>query len=84
MLIKCEVVNYEVVLSNGAIVNANADSNPDLFLALKGGGDQFGESQQSRINVWSKFSRYCHNVHSEHLSYRKGNAIFNLTDHDVH
>jgi hypothetical protein len=84
MLIKCEVVNYEVVLSDGTIVNTNANSNPDLFWALKGGGDQFGESQYSSINVWSNFSRYCHEVHSEHLSYRKGNEVFNLTDHDVH
>ncbi len=50
MLIKCEVVNYEVVLSDGAIVNANAKSNPDLFWALKGGGDQFGKSHRSSTN----------------------------------
>lgn len=36
------VTNYEVVLANGTIVNANAQSNPDLFWALKGGGNQFG------------------------------------------
>ncbi|TVY44596.1 putative FAD-linked oxidoreductase, partial [Lachnellula occidentalis] len=36
------VVNYEVVLANASIVNANASSNQDLFLALKGGGNQFG------------------------------------------
>lgn len=38
------VVNYEVVLSNAKIVNANASSNTDLFWALKGGGNQFGKS----------------------------------------
>lgn len=37
------VVNYEVVLANASIVNANADSNTALFWALKGGGNQFGE-----------------------------------------
>lgn len=36
------VVNYEVVLSSGQIVNANSNSNIDLFWALKGGGNQFG------------------------------------------
>ncbi|OTA55078.1 Glucooligosaccharide oxidase [Hypoxylon sp. EC38] len=36
------VKNFEVVLSNGAIVNANADENNDLFWALKGGGPNFG------------------------------------------
>ncbi|TVY85956.1 putative FAD-linked oxidoreductase, partial [Lachnellula willkommii] len=36
------VVNYEVVLANASIVNANASCNSDLFFALKGGGNQFG------------------------------------------
>ncbi|KAL3458762.1 hypothetical protein BJX64DRAFT_301749 [Aspergillus heterothallicus] len=37
-----QVVNYEVVLADGRIVNANKDENTDLFLALKGGGNNFG------------------------------------------
>jgi hypothetical protein len=44
ILIKGEVVNYEVVLSDSSIVNANATSHTDLFGALKGGGNQFGET----------------------------------------
>ncbi|KAF4457080.1 hypothetical protein F53441_868 [Fusarium austroafricanum] len=36
------VVNYQVVLANGTLINANKDQNPDLFLALKGGGNNFG------------------------------------------
>lgn len=36
------VVNYEVVLSNGTLVNANKHCNSDLFLALKGGGNNLG------------------------------------------
>ncbi|KAI0409184.1 hypothetical protein F4802DRAFT_615689 [Xylaria palmicola] len=36
------VINLEVVLANGAIVNANATSNSDLFQALKGGSNNFG------------------------------------------
>jgi FAD/FMN-containing dehydrogenase len=35
-------INFEVVLANGTIVNANATSNPDLFKALKGGSNNFG------------------------------------------
>ncbi|KFX86128.1 hypothetical protein V490_09212, partial [Pseudogymnoascus sp. VKM F-3557] len=39
----CEgVVNFEVVLGDGTIVNANHTSHPDLFRALKGGGNNFG------------------------------------------
>lgn len=37
-----DVVNYEVVLANGDIVNANSECNQDLFTALKGGGNNFG------------------------------------------
>jgi FAD/FMN-containing dehydrogenase len=36
------VANFEVVLASGEIVNANANSNSDLFRALKGGQNNFG------------------------------------------
>ncbi|EXL97321.1 hypothetical protein FOIG_10367 [Fusarium odoratissimum NRRL 54006] len=36
------VVNYEVVLANGTLINTNKKENSDLFLALKGGGNNFG------------------------------------------
>ncbi|KAI1197769.1 FAD-binding domain-containing protein [Nemania serpens] len=36
------VVNFEVVLANATIVNANATHNSDLFKALKGGSNNFG------------------------------------------
>ncbi|KAK8139361.1 6-hydroxy-D-nicotine oxidase [Apiospora sp. TS-2023a] len=36
------VKNFEVVLSDSSIVNANASSHADLFWALKGGGPNFG------------------------------------------
>ncbi len=36
------VINFEVVLANGEVVEANAKENPDLFLALKGGSNNFG------------------------------------------
>lgn len=36
------VVNYEVVLASGAVVNANASSNADLWTALKGSGGNLG------------------------------------------
>lgn len=35
------VINYEVVLANGDVVEANRAENPDLFRALKGGGSNF-------------------------------------------
>jgi hypothetical protein len=36
------VVNFEVVLASGKLVNANATSHSDLFHALKGGLNNFG------------------------------------------
>ncbi len=36
------IVNYEVVLASGDIVNANQTSSPDLYKALKGGNTNFG------------------------------------------
>jgi FAD/FMN-containing dehydrogenase len=36
------VVNFEVVLADGRIMNANNTSNADLFTALKGGSSNFG------------------------------------------
>ncbi|KAF2010894.1 FAD-binding domain-containing protein [Aaosphaeria arxii CBS 175.79] len=36
------VINYEVVLASGDIVNANEHENTDLLVALRGGGNNFG------------------------------------------
>ncbi|KAF4627554.1 hypothetical protein G7Y89_g10599 [Cudoniella acicularis] len=36
------ILNFEVVLANGTLVSANKDENHDLFLALKGGSNNFG------------------------------------------
>lgn len=36
------VENFQVVLADGSIVNANAKENPDLWQVLKGGSNNFG------------------------------------------
>lgn len=42
MEITDQVVNYQVILADGRIVDANKEMHPDLFHALKGGGNNFG------------------------------------------
>ncbi|EED20044.1 conserved hypothetical protein [Talaromyces stipitatus ATCC 10500] len=58
------VVEYEVVLADGKVVNVNNDSYPDLFLALKGGGNNFGIVTRFTLkthplgNFWGGFLVY--------------------------
>ena len=35
-------MNYEVVLADGRVVEANATTHADLFRVLKGGGNNYG------------------------------------------
>ncbi|XXH06062.1 hypothetical protein Hte_012507 [Hypoxylon texense] len=36
------ILKFEVVLGSGEVVNASASENPDLWIALKGGSNNFG------------------------------------------
>src|SRR2546421_12650288 len=36
------MISADLVLANGSFVKANADENPDLFWAIRGGGGNFG------------------------------------------
>lgn len=55
------VLGYEVVLASGEVVTASEDSHPDLFLALKGGSNNFGIVTQFTMrthplsNLWGGF-----------------------------
>ncbi|CAI4212336.1 unnamed protein product [Parascedosporium putredinis] len=48
------VVNFEVVLASGEIVNANQAANSDLFKALKGGGGNFGIVTKVFLQTWEQ------------------------------
>ncbi|GLA55317.1 hypothetical protein AnigIFM63604_001964 [Aspergillus niger] len=57
------VCNYEVVLANSQIINANARENSDLFWALKGGGPNFGIVTKIEMNtipnqIWTEVRIY--------------------------
>ncbi|KAI9045945.1 FAD-binding domain-containing protein [Aspergillus affinis] len=68
------VVNYEVVLANGTIVNANKKENADLFGVLGGGGNNFGiitsyklQTQPLDHKVWGGEFIYMNNTHADHI-----------------
>ncbi|KAL9124410.1 MAG: hypothetical protein Q9217_006252, partial [Psora testacea] len=48
------VVNMEVVLADGSIVNANTLQRPDLFRALKGGSNNFGIVTRFDLKTYSQ------------------------------
>jgi hypothetical protein len=65
------VANYEIVLANGSVVDANETSNPDLFFALKGGGNQFGKSpvvQHGRSLISTRYRYEVYHEDSSHLT----------------
>ncbi|KAI1776754.1 putative FAD-binding oxidoreductase [Hypoxylon cercidicola] len=46
------VIDFEVVLANGSLVDANMESNPDLFWALKGGANNFGIVTSFKLSAY--------------------------------
>lgn len=46
------MVNFETILANGTIANANATSNPELFFALKGGGNQYAIISKMTLKMY--------------------------------
>lgn len=67
------MINYQVVLANGAIVNANSETNPDLFKALKGGSNNFGIVTRFDIKtfpyekLWGGMVAYDMSTSSQHI-----------------
>ncbi|KAE8160390.1 hypothetical protein BDV40DRAFT_313915 [Aspergillus tamarii] len=48
------VYEYEVVLANGTIVNANETHNHDLYFALRGGGNNFGIVTAFTVRIFAQ------------------------------
>jgi hypothetical protein len=47
-------VNFRVVLANGTVVDANANTNPDLWRALRGGSNNFGIVVRFDVRVFTQ------------------------------
>jgi len=74
------VVNFEAVLANGTVINANATSNAELFWALRGGGNAFA--------IITKFTFRTHpigNIWGGEVFYAPGNfpALFSAVTNFV-
>jgi FAD/FMN-containing dehydrogenase len=48
------VSNFEVVLASGEVVNANLNENKDLFISLRGGGNNFGIITRFDLRTFKK------------------------------
>ncbi|OQE35155.1 hypothetical protein PENCOP_c014G08082 [Penicillium coprophilum] len=76
------VLDFEVVLANGTIVHATEKQNQDLFLSLKGGGNNFGvvtaytvQTHPQDHKVWGGTYSFTHDKTSEVLE-----AVRHFTD----
>lgn len=65
------VTNFEVVLADGSIVNANANENNDLYQSLKGGSGNFGfvtridQRVIEQTKMWGGISTYGYDVRDD-------------------
>ena len=76
------VANYEVVLANGTIIEANANQNPDLWKALKGGGLNFGIVTRFDLETMPAVDiAYGQRVISSNYSSEVADALFEFTNH---
>ncbi|KAK8075648.1 hypothetical protein PG997_010311 [Apiospora hydei] len=69
------VVNFEVALASGEIVNANAQENSDLFKALKGGSSNFGivtrfdmRAIEGVSSLWGGLVTYAADTKEQHIA----------------
>ncbi|KAL1880760.1 hypothetical protein Daus18300_001374 [Diaporthe australafricana] len=65
------VVNFEIVLADGTVVNANSTSHDDLYRALKGGSSNFGIVTRfdvktlPNIPLWGGLRTYDYNLYAD-------------------
>ncbi|KAL2855805.1 hypothetical protein BJX68DRAFT_253672 [Aspergillus pseudodeflectus] len=65
------VLDFEVVLSNGQIIGVNDTSHPDLFRALKGGGNNLGIQNRALVTLTSNL---VHDLHAQAITIWNYNA----------
>ncbi|OOF97839.1 hypothetical protein ASPCADRAFT_513492 [Aspergillus carbonarius ITEM 5010] len=48
------VLSYEIILASGLLITANATSHPDLWLALRGGANNFGIVTRYHMRIFAQ------------------------------
>ncbi|KAK3984677.1 bifunctional solanapyrone synthase [Cladorrhinum sp. PSN332] len=83
------VTEFKLVLASGELVRANADENHDLWIALKGGLNNFGIVTSITMttfpseNIWGGITYYIPDTFMEIMS-KACDFVNNETDQDVH
>lgn len=69
-----------MVLADGSVVNANEEANPDLFQALKGGGNNFGIVTCFSMKTFAARDIWDCNIYaSKECTVQIGDAVSNFT-----
>ncbi|ROT37823.1 FAD-binding domain-containing protein [Sodiomyces alkalinus F11] len=83
------VTEFKVVLASGDLVRANAEENPDLWYALKGGLNNFGIVTSLKMktfqsgDIWGGLTYYMPETFPQ-LIERTCDYAYNETDEDTH
>jgi hypothetical protein len=82
------VVNFEVVMASGRLINANHTSHPDLFRALKGGMNNFGVVTRfdfSTLPIGEILGGgIVNNITDRHAVFKALANIADAPDYDIH
>ncbi|KAK1512436.1 FAD binding domain-containing protein [Colletotrichum costaricense] len=70
------LIEFEVVMASGEIVNASTTPNPDLYWALRGGGSNFGVVTKLKFNTFRQDKMWYAKLHYDAPENITANAAF--------
>ena len=80
------VIEYELVLANGTVTTASATRNPDLFRALKGGGNNFAIVVSYRLQTYRQGDVFGGNLifpHTDKTARKLLKAVRDFTEYNT-
>jgi hypothetical protein len=64
------IVGWQIVTADGRIRYVNATQDPELAVALRGSGSQFGETSNSvTLDGANEYARHCDPIYSPGISH---------------